>query len=124
MATFAWEFTLIPVEETESEGRIVRLLPGLIGFCRLIEFSLYPPRRTAGGPALARPTAYRPAYQRPGPLGTLLRGVVFSRGEPVEAGRDSGLQAASREMLQKQYIIDGDGVFRTLIWRLSSSRIL
>ena len=37
-------------------------------------------------PALARPTAYRPAYHRPGPLGTL--GVMLGQ---LWAGFDAGL---------------------------------
>ncbi|KAG0639194.1 hypothetical protein HOY80DRAFT_1045886 [Tuber brumale] len=48
-----------------------KCLPGLIGFRRLTEFGLYRPRLFSEWPALALPTAYRPAYQQPGPLGTL-----------------------------------------------------
>ena len=43
----------------------------LVGFPKPIEFGLYRPRLFSEWPALARPMAYRPAYQRPGPLGTL-----------------------------------------------------
>ena len=50
-----------------------RRLSGLIGFGRPVEFGLYRPRLLPAQPALAWPMAYRPAYQRPGPLGTLLR---------------------------------------------------
>jgi len=48
-----------------------RRLSGLIGFRRPAEFGLYRPRMLLQRPALARPTPYRPAYQRPGPLETL-----------------------------------------------------
>jgi len=50
-----------------------RRLSGLIGFGRPAEFGLYRPRLLPARPALAPPLAYRPAYQRPGPLGTLDR---------------------------------------------------
>ena len=48
-----------------------RGLSGLIGFGRSAEFGLYRPRLLLARPALAQPMAYRPAYRRPGPLGTL-----------------------------------------------------
>jgi len=48
-----------------------RPLSGLIGFGRLAEFGLHRPRLLLARPALAWPMAYRPAYRRPGPLGTL-----------------------------------------------------
>ena len=48
-----------------------RRLSGLIGFGRPAEFGLYRPRLLPARPALAWPMAYRPAYRRPGPLGTL-----------------------------------------------------
>ena len=54
-----------------ANHRAYRRLSGLIGFRRPIEFGLYRPRLFSEWPALARPMAYRPAYQRPGPLGTL-----------------------------------------------------
>ena len=51
-----------------------RRLSGLIGFGRPAEFGLYRPRLLPARPALAWPMAYRPAYRRPGPLGTLPAG--------------------------------------------------
>ena len=56
-----------------ANHRAYRRLSGLIGFRRPIEFGLYRPRLFSEWPALARPMAYRPAYQGPGPLGTLTR---------------------------------------------------
>jgi len=48
-----------------------RPLSGLIGFGRPAKFGLYWPRLHPVQPALALAMAYRPAYERPGPLGTL-----------------------------------------------------
>ncbi|RPB00303.1 hypothetical protein L873DRAFT_1805456 [Choiromyces venosus 120613-1] len=46
-----------------AKGPAYRRLQGLIGFRRMMEFGLYRPRLFSERPALARPTAYRPAYQ-------------------------------------------------------------
>ena len=62
-----------------------RCLSGLIGFRRPAEFGLYRPRLLLQRPALAPPTAYWLAYQRPGPLGTLegiIQNFPLSRPEP------------------------------------------
>ena len=48
-----------------------RRLSGLIGFRRPLKFGLFRPSSFMERPCLARPMAYRPAYERPGPLGTL-----------------------------------------------------
>ena len=65
----------IPLERSihSANYRAYRRLSGLIGFRRPFEFGLYRPRLIPERPGLARPTAYRPAYERPGPLGTLGR---------------------------------------------------
>ncbi|KAG0634234.1 hypothetical protein HOY80DRAFT_1060832 [Tuber brumale] len=47
-----------------AKGPASRRLPGLVGFCRLLEFGLHRPRLFFGGPALARPTAYKVAGTR------------------------------------------------------------
>ncbi|KAG0638773.1 hypothetical protein HOY80DRAFT_1077057 [Tuber brumale] len=49
-----------------------KCLPGLIDFRRVMEFGLYPPRLISEWPAFARP-----AYQQPGPLGTLVFSMEF-----------------------------------------------
>jgi len=63
----------IPLKRSvlNANHRAYRRLLGLIGFGRPAKFGLYRPRLLPARPALAWPMAYRPAYRRPGPLGTL-----------------------------------------------------
>jgi len=61
-------------------------------------------------PALAPPTAYRPAYHRPGPLGTLVASdagiaLIYEKSHPKaeddEVVKDRSNQAVGKNFVQK-----------------------
>jgi len=71
---------LVPLKRSvlNTNHGAYRRLSGLIGFGKPAEFGLYRPRLLPARPALAWPMAYRPAYRRPGPLGTLVMAARHS----------------------------------------------
>ncbi|PUU72829.1 hypothetical protein B9Z19DRAFT_1069470 [Tuber borchii] len=76
----------MPLKRYVSSGNLqaYRRLSDLIGFRRPLKFGLYRLRPFLERPGLAQPMAYRLAYERPGPLGTLYLNVCLSTPPPTK----------------------------------------